>query len=227
MNELTLYPFEGAFDAKPDKLDEIIANSCAALVLEANPSYKVNLRQTSDWKDGKPKIRLYGEISSEFLDSQDAHDALHEEVVTTYNRLYNTSLIPNDIIFVNDLVGQSTHLAKNADGLHNGDTAEALGIADRQSVTLEPVERYVAMSLAHDVFSFIHQHDGQLPEFLKPYVSFNKFEGLRGDGKTAVRAYFDNVHFSHISSITTAAFHEKKLITMRLQLEQKNLSLVF
>lgn len=213
MSEEILHSFEAGRRGKPDELDAGIAHLVGARLLELDPLCRFDLRVHGGFREGKPHVRLSGEVSQRVLERLEP-DNLAGVILSHYNEVHRTGYRSSEIHVEYACKPQSDALASNG---HAGDSGNPIAIALRAGPNYLPWERYLAVGL-RDLFDTIFRSEGRVPPLLYELTGINHLPGLRADGKISVDArYNERAQLTGIDAVTLALEHEPTLDIERLR----------
>lgn len=212
--ELIEHSFEAGRRGKPDELESGIANLIGAYLLSLDEQARFDLRVSGSFRDGKPLVRLSGEVSKHLLEFPNLEDEIKEIVRQHYEIVHRTNLEHDDIRFEFNFKPQSTNLALNG---KSGDIGKPIAVAYAGTPENLPWERFLAVEL-RNIFDSIYQNRGHLEgNVLCELSGVQTLNGLRADGKIAVDATYIGHRLHSIERITAAIEHEKSLSLQELR----------
>ena len=183
--EKILHTFEAGRRGKPDEIEGALGSLIGALLVDG----RFDLRIGGSYQDGKPKVRVSGEISKHLL-----NDRLRENIVRIivdyYNKVRRTSLEPKDFIIVYEPKPQAVLLAQNGNA---GDSGNAIAVAYKNTPNNLPWERFLAVAV-RDIIDYIFQHDGMVPPDIAQASKVHELAGLRDDGKVRFNVLYKKVY---------------------------------
>ncbi len=219
MLETIAHFFEAGRRGKPDELDSGIAHLIGAHALDLDANARFDLRVSGTYKDGRPLVRISGELSDFLLPSPHFNDDLSEIVLERYNRVHRTELAPKDIVFDFSLKPQSHSLASNG---NSGDSGNPIAVAYKDAPNHLPWERHIAVAI-RDILDGIYHNGGIVPAHLAQHSGVFELNGLRADGKVSVEALYAGAQLDSLTHITLAVEHEKTLAIDALRARVKKI----
>lgn len=200
--EKVLHTFEAGRRGKPDEIEGALGSLIGALLVGG----KFDLRIAGSYQDGKPKVRVSGEISEHLL-NHDLRDNIVKIIVDHYNKVRRTSLEPKDFIIIYEPKPQASLLAQNGNA---GDSGNAIAVAYKNTPNNLPWERFLAVAV-RDIIDYVFQHDGAVPRDIAEASKVRELVGLKDDGKVRFNVRYKGTQVYNIPDITIAAAHEQKL----------------
>ena len=207
MLEKIAHSFEAGRRGKPDELDAGIANLIGAHLLDMDQNARFDLRVSGTYRDGRPMVRVSGEVSDFLLGTPNIGNDISGIVLDRYNQVHRTGLKPEDILVELNLKPQDHNLASNGKA---GDSGNPIAVAYKDNMSYLPWERFVAVKI-RDILDGIYHNGGAVPPNLAKYPSISELKGLRADGKVSVGALYSGSQLDSLTQITLAIEHEKSL----------------
>jgi len=207
MLERIAHSFEAGRRGKPDELDAGIANLIGAHLLDMDQNARFDLRVSGTYRDGRPMVRVSGEVSDFLLGTPNIENDISGIVLDRYNLVHRTNLKPEDMLVEFNLKPQDHSLASNGKA---GDSGNPIAVAYKDTMNHLPLERSVAVRI-RDILDDIYHKGGIVPPNLARYPSIPELKGLRADGKVSVEALYSGSQLDSLTQITLAIEHEKSL----------------
>ena len=182
MLERIAHSFEAGRRGKPDELDAGIANLIGAHLLDMDQNARFDLRVSGTYRDGRPMVRVSGEVSDFLLGTPNIENDISGIVLDRYNLVHRTNLKPEDMLVEFNLKPQDHSLASNGKA---GDSGNPIAVAYKDTMNHLPLERSVAVRI-RDILDDIYHKGGIVPPNLARYPSIPELKGLRADGKVRV-----------------------------------------
>ncbi|MBI4918538.1 methionine adenosyltransferase domain-containing protein [archaeon] len=212
MSEKISHSFEAGRRGKPDELDSGIANLVSSYLLSVDLNSRFDLRVSGTYREGKPFVRVSGEIS-DFLLKGGIKDKISRIVLDRYNWVHRTNLQPEELQVEFTFKPQSYSLASNESA---GDSGNPIAVAYRNTPNHLPWERFLAVSI-RDILDSIQHNNGVVPQEIARFSGVKELNGLRSDGKVSVDVLYNNHKLDSLTQITIAAEHEPSLSVEELR----------
>ncbi|RME30788.1 hypothetical protein D6789_04590 [Candidatus Woesearchaeota archaeon] len=191
--ELVPHSFEAGRRGKPDEHDANIAHLVGQVLLTHDADARFDLDVTGRYRDGKPLIRIGGEVSEHVRTAEVARAAA--EAV----RAYHAAFYDEEPMIEFEWTPQEATLSQNGEA---GDSGHCIGVATTASPTREPLERYLALRIRNRIDEL----------FLAGAVP-----GLKADGKVQVDTLYRGAKPVSIESVIVAAEHAEELALAELR----------
>lgn len=185
--ELIPHSFEAGRRGKPDELDSMLAHTIGARLLTKDCDARFDLDVTGRYHNGRPLIRIGGEVSAHLLDQETEREA-RTAVQDHFLRYYADE--PH-IAF--EWTPQEGALAQNGNA---GDSGHCIAVATTASPTREPLERSLALTIRDRLDDAYHTQT---------------IPGLQADGKVQVDMTYNGGTPTGIESVIVAAEHAPSL----------------
>lgn len=213
MPEKILHSFEAGRRGKPDELDSCIANLIGSYLLKTNQDARFDLRVNGSCINGRPQVRLSGEVSEFLFEDKDLHQNIANIVLNQYNWVHKTTLNLENIDINFSFKAQYHSLSSNKKA---GDSGNPIAVAYKNTPNQLPWERYIAVEL-RDLIDRIYQNDGEVPQNLANISGVVELKGLRADGKISAECFYEGCKLASLCQIVIAVEHEPtlKLLTLR------------
>jgi S-adenosylmethionine synthetase len=207
MSEKILHTFEAGRRGKPDELDSGIANLIGASLLNQDRSARFDLRVSGTFDNGKPLVRVSGEISEQLLLNQRLEGGLSGIILDRYNLVHRTNLKLNEVSITYNLKPQAHSLASNGNA---GDAGSPIAVACKDAPHHLPWERYLAVGI-RDIIDNIYHNNGVVPVELATTSGVRELNGLRADGKVNANVIYRGSCLDSLSDLTLAIEHESSI----------------